>query len=156
MQRSHFCASIALAALGLAAVHPVQAQTIRASQPIRVAAPQPYTWASAVMGGVEYATGIVWNPKHPELLYSKNDTGSIYRLDRRRRRWVSLMDSIPWNESNLFVPLSIAPDANAPDTIYVAGGGSASGTFSRRPTAAGIGPAPIFLMTSSSIRPTRW
>lgn len=76
------------------------------------------------MGGVEYATGIVWNPKHPELLYSKNDTGGLYRLDRARRRWVPLMDSVPWNESNLFVPVSVALDANAPDTIYVAGGGS--------------------------------
>ena len=76
------------------------------------------------MGGVENATGIVWNPKHPELIYSRNDTGSIYRLERKNQRWVSLMDNIPWSQSNLFPSVSIGLDANNPKVLYSAGGGS--------------------------------
>lgn len=97
---------------------------IGVSAPVKVLAATPYRYGNAIMGGVEYATSIIFNPKRPALMYSRNDTGSIYQFDRKRERWVSLMDTIPWKWSNLFVADSFAVDANRPGTIYVAAGGS--------------------------------
>lgn len=97
---------------------------ITATTPVKLLAPQVYSWGNAIMGGVEYATGIVWNPKHPELLYTRCDTGGFFRLDRQNNRWVGMMDNIPWGLSNLFPCNSIGLDADHPDTLYVSAGGS--------------------------------
>jgi len=83
-----------------------------------------YVWKNAVIGGVKYCTNILFNPKHPEQMVSRNDTGGIYRYDRKAKKWVALMDNLPFSWSNLFVADSLALDANHPDTIYVAGGAS--------------------------------
>ncbi|MDQ2686665.1 MAG: glycoside hydrolase, partial [Armatimonadota bacterium] len=97
---------------------------ITMTAPVKVLAASPYQWSHAVMGGVEYATGIVWNPKHPELLYTRCDTGGFFRLDRKNDRWVPMMDNIPWGLSNLFPCCSIGLDADNSNTIYVSAGGS--------------------------------
>ena len=97
--------------------------------PVTLAAPETCTWKNAVMGGVEFATGIVFNPKRPELMYSRNDTGGVYRFDRAGKRWVQLMDSIPYRWSQLFVADSLAVDANNPNTLYVATGGGRWGNM---------------------------
>lgn len=81
------------------------------------------------MGGVEYATNVLFNPKKPELMYSRNDTGGVYRFDRRAARWIPLSDSIPFKWSQLYVADSLALDANDPDVLYVATGGGRWGSL---------------------------
>jgi len=97
--------------------------------PVVVVGQEHYEWKNALMGGVEFATGLVFNPKRPELMYSRNDTGGIYRFDRAAKRWVQLMDSIPWKWSQLFVADSLAVDANNPNILYVATGGGRWGNI---------------------------
>ena len=101
-----------------------QHKIIALAAPVRVIAPTPYVWKNAVIGGTEYVTNILFNPKHPELMFSRNDTGGIYRYDRAAQKWVPLMDGLPFSWTNLFVADSLALDANHPDTLYVAAGAS--------------------------------
>ena len=101
---------------------------ITPTAPVRVVGQAAYRWGNAVMGGVEYATGIVVNPKHPELLYTRADTGGFFQLDRKNNRWVALMDDIPWKWSQLFSVESFAVDANDPQVFYVDTGGGQWGS----------------------------
>lgn len=102
---------------------------ITPTAPVKLAVPIPYTWGSAVMGGVEYATGVVVNPKHPELLYTKCDTGGFFQLDRAHNRWVAKMDNIPWRWSQLFSVESLAVDASDPNVFYADTGGGRWGNL---------------------------
>lgn len=101
---------------------------ITSTAPVKVVGQAHYHWGNAVMGGVEYATGIVVNPKHPELLYTRADTGGFFQLDRKNNRWVALMDNIPWKWSQLFSVESFAVDANAPNVFYADTGGGRWGS----------------------------
>ena len=135
MTRSPFNALPLLSAvLGLAGLPTPRASAdgaavVAASPPVRLAAPAPYAWSSAVMGGVEYATGILVNPKHPELLYTRCDTGGFFQLDRAHDRWVAKMDTVPWKWSQLFSVESLALDANDPNVFYADTGGGRWGTL---------------------------
>ena len=97
--------------------------------PVRVTGQAAYTWSNAVMGGVEYATGIVVNPKRPDLLYTRSDTGGFFRLDRQRNRWIAMMDSLPWRWTQLFSVESLAVDANDPNVFYADTGGGRWGNL---------------------------
>ena len=89
-----------------------------------------YQWGNAIYGGVEYATGIVVNPKHPELLYSKADTGGFFALDRKNNRWRPMMDTLPWGlGSQLYSAESIAVDSNNPAVLYADTGGGQWGSL---------------------------
>lgn len=101
----------------------VQTQ-IQNSAPVKLIGAQPYKWKSAVMGGVEYATGYIWNPKNPSDLYLRADGGGIWKWNRGQNRWDALMDNLPYEWRNLQVADSFAVDPENPKTIYVAGGGS--------------------------------
>ena len=103
---------------------------ITPTPPVVKRAPETYEWGNAVYGGVEYATGIVINPKHPELLYSKCDTGGFFRLDRRNDRWLPMMDSLPWGlGTQLYSTESIAVDSNDPNVLYADTGGGQWGSL---------------------------
>ena len=102
---------------------------IKPTLPVKTLGRQPYHWGNAIMGGVEYATGIVVNPKHPELLYTRADTGGFFQLDRKNDRWTALMDTIPWKWSQLFSVESFAVDANNPNVFYADTGGGRWGSL---------------------------
>ena len=97
---------------------------ISQSAPVKLLAPTPYSWTSAVMGGVEFATGFVSNPSHPEDLYLRADGGGIWKWNRAANRWDALMDNLPFEWSNLQTVDSFAVDPFKRGTLYVAGGGS--------------------------------
>ncbi|MBC8136805.1 MAG: hypothetical protein H8F28_13050, partial [Fibrella sp.] len=98
---------------------------IRATEPVTVKPERPaYKWGSVVMGGVEYATGLVWSPAHPEALFLRADGGGIWRLDRKKRAWVPLLDQQTWKDRNLNTVDSLAVDPTNPRVLYIAGGGS--------------------------------
>jgi photosystem II stability/assembly factor-like uncharacterized protein len=104
--------------------NPNASAQIGASAPIRVLGLQPYKWRSLPTGGVEYATGLVWNPRHPQDLYLRADGGGIWKFDRKNTRWIALMDNLPWKWSNLTTVESIGVDANNRNVLYVAAGSS--------------------------------
>jgi xyloglucan-specific exo-beta-1,4-glucanase len=101
----------------------------RATAPVKKLTSQAYQWGNAVMGGVEYATGVVINPKHSELLYTRADTGGFFQLDRRNKRWRPMMDTIPWKWSQLYSAESLAIDANNPNIFYADTGGGRWGSL---------------------------
>ncbi len=83
----------------------------------------PYHWDNAIYGGVEYATGLIWSPTHPETVYLRADGGGVWRLNRAKHRWDSLSDQLTWKDRDLVTADSVAVDPSDPDTLYVAGGG---------------------------------
>ncbi|MBC8135956.1 MAG: hypothetical protein H8F28_08740, partial [Fibrella sp.] len=98
---------------------------LSATVPVVVKSDRPaYRWGNVIMGGVEYATGLVWSPKHPEALFLRADGGGIWRLDRKKRAWIPLMDQQTWKDRNLNTVDSIAIDPVDSRTLYVAAGGS--------------------------------
>jgi len=123
--RFFYVAALFCATLGAADAEAI----ITPTAPVKLAAPAPYAWGDAVMGGVEYATGVLVNPKHPELLYTRCDTGGFFQLDRAQNRWVAKMDTIPWKWSQLFSVESLALDANDPNVFYADTGGGRWGNL---------------------------
>ena len=92
--------------------------------PARVVGTQRYRWSPAVMGGVEYATGLVWPLHHPEVLLMRADGGGIWRLNRQTgTSWTNLSDGIGWNLGEFVTVDSVALDPDRPDSIYVSAGG---------------------------------
>ncbi len=100
------------------------AKAIGRSAPVIDLGQASYRWSSAVMGGVEYATGLIWNPRHPEALFLRADGGGCWRLERERRDfWRNLCDQVPWSMGELAGCESLAVDAASPDILYRSAGG---------------------------------
>ena len=109
-----------------AVAHDAQRDALQVTDgpPARVVGTQRYRWSPAVMGGLEYATGLVWPTRHPEVLLLRADGGGIWRLNRQGGgSWVNLSDGIGWNHGQFVTADSVAVDPDQPDSIYVSGGG---------------------------------
>ena len=99
------------------------------SAPVKVIGQEDYRWGQAIMGGVEYATGVVVDEKHPQRLFTRCDTGGFFQWDCGGKTWVAKMDSIPWNWSQLFSVESFAVDCNNPNVFYADTGGGRWGSL---------------------------
>lgn len=89
-----------------------------ASPPVQ----QPYVWKDVQMVGGGFVDGIVCHPTVKGLRYARTDMGGAYRWDDRVKRWISLLDWIPYDDLNLVGVESIAVDPHDPDRVYLACG----------------------------------
>src|SRR4030095_7168059 len=81
-----------------------------------------YTWRNVQIYGGGFVTGIIFNASEPNLVYARTDIGGAYRLDPATNRWVSLLDSISWDDWNLTGVISLATDSVNPNNVYIAAG----------------------------------
>ncbi|QNP68062.1 1,4-beta-glucanase [Streptomyces roseirectus] len=100
------------------------------------AAPLPYTWRNAVIGGTGFVTGVVFHPAVQGLAYARTDMGGAYRWDDAAARWIPLLDWASQADQNLLGVESVAIDPAHPDRVYLALGTytqswAGNGTFLR-------------------------
>ena len=81
-----------------------------------------YTWRNVEIVGGGFVPGIVFNQREPGLVYARTDIGGAYRFDRRRGRWVPLLDWVGWDRWGYSGVVSLATDAVDPDRLYLAVG----------------------------------
>ena len=99
------------------------AKRIGRTAPVTQLGAANYRWANALMGGVEYATGLMWNPRHPQALFLRADGGGCWRLDRERNfSWKNLCDATPWSQGDYAGCESLAIDSASPDILYRSAG----------------------------------
>ncbi|MEQ0564077.1 cellulose binding domain-containing protein [Amycolatopsis sp. NEAU-NG30] len=103
----------------LALVLPV-AVAVTVTAPESPAAPAPYTWRNAQIGGGGFVPGIIFNQAERGLVYARTDIGGAYRWDSGH--WVPLLDSVGWTDWGHNGVVSLATDAVDPNRVYVAAG----------------------------------
>ena len=57
-----------------------------------------YGWRNAEIVGGGFVPGIVFNQSERGLVYARTDIGGAYRCDKRRGRWIPLLDWIGWDD----------------------------------------------------------
>lgn len=87
---------------------------------------EPYNWKNVQIVGGGFVTGIIFHPKVKDIRYCRTDMGGAYRWDVDLERWVSMLDWITYDDSNLLGVESIAIDPNNPQTVYLS-----CGTYTR-------------------------
>ncbi len=81
---------------------------------------QSYFWKNVQMQGMGFVTGVVIQPKVPDLVYIRTDVGGCYRWDASSQSWTPLMDSFDRTTWPGGLE-SIAIDLSNPDVVYAAG-----------------------------------
>ncbi|NUT98667.1 MAG: xyloglucanase [Saccharothrix sp.] len=81
-----------------------------------------YAWRNAEIVGGGFVTGIVFSRREPGLVYARTDIGGAYRLDKRTKRWIPLLDWVDWDHYGHTGVISIATDEVDPDRVYAAVG----------------------------------
>ncbi len=84
--------------------------------------PGPYVWKSAQMVGGGFVDGIVFHPTEKNLRYCRTDIGGAYRWDEPSKQWISILDWVPYKDTNLMGVESIALDPGDPNRVYLACG----------------------------------
>ena len=86
-------------------------------------APQePYAWKSVPIVGGGFVDGIIFHPTEKNLRYARTDMGGCYRWNPKTKKWDSLLDWVPYKDTNLLGIESLAIDPNDPDALYLACG----------------------------------
>lgn len=75
-----------------------------------------------ISGSGCWVTGIVAQPKVPNLFYIRTDVGGCYRWDNAAGAWAPITDFIPLQQRYNYGCESIAVDPNDPNTVYIACG----------------------------------
>ncbi|WP_432570618.1 WD40/YVTN/BNR-like repeat-containing protein [Kineococcus sp. SYSU DK005] len=81
-----------------------------------------YRWRNVEIVAGGFVPGIVFSRAERGLAYARTDIGGAYRLDRRSRRWVPLLDWVGWDRWGWSGVLSIAADPVDADRVYAAVG----------------------------------
>ncbi|HEX3903690.1 MAG TPA: sialidase family protein, partial [Polyangia bacterium] len=102
--------------LGLAMLSALPARA--ADKPASV----PYTWKSVQIVGGGFVDGFVFHPTAKDVLYARTDIGGAYRRDPRTRRWIPMLDWVPYADLNLMGVESIAVDPSDASKVYLACG----------------------------------
>jgi photosystem II stability/assembly factor-like uncharacterized protein len=82
----------------------------------------PYTWKSVQIVGGGFVDGFVFHPRAKDVVYARTDIGGAYRRDPQTRRWVPMLDWVPYADLNLMGVESIAVDPSDPGKVYLACG----------------------------------
>jgi xyloglucan-specific exo-beta-1,4-glucanase len=87
----------------------------------------PYQWDNVAIGGGGYVTGLIIHPITPDLVYARTDVGGTYRWDPEEQSWIQLMNSISYEDKNLYGidGIAIAP---SDDQVLFAAAGMNKGT----------------------------
>jgi photosystem II stability/assembly factor-like uncharacterized protein len=83
---------------------------------------EPYQWKNVQIVGGGFVDGIIFHPRAKDVRYCRTDMGGAYRWDASAKRWVSMLDWIPYTDNNLVGVESIAVDPNDPLTVYLSCG----------------------------------
>ena len=83
----------------------------------------PYNWHNLPLGGMGFVTGIVVHPTEPDLVYVRTDVGGCYRWNEETKEFIQLCDQFPKDGPSIGID-GIALDANNPDVVYIATGGT--------------------------------
>lgn len=82
----------------------------------------PYNWKSVQMVGGGFVDGVVFHPTAKGLRYCRTDIGGAYRWDDRAKRYMPIMDWVPFPDLNFMGVESIALDPHDPSRLYLACG----------------------------------
>ncbi len=82
----------------------------------------PYTWKNVQIVGGGFVDGIIFHPSEPDLRYARTDMGGAYKWDPASRRWMPILDFMPYKDLNLMGVESIAVDPQDPQRVYMANG----------------------------------
>jgi photosystem II stability/assembly factor-like uncharacterized protein len=85
-------------------------------------ATQAYAWKNVSFVGGGFVTGIVFHPTARNVRYCRTDIGGAYRWSAEAKRWVPLLDWLPYEELNLMGVESVAVDPGDPDRVYLSCG----------------------------------
>ncbi|WP_260405556.1 fibronectin type III domain-containing protein [Paenibacillus sp. 598K] len=81
-----------------------------------------YRWDNVAIGGGGYVTGLAIHPETPDLVYARTDVGGAYRWDPLTQSWIQLLNSISYEDKNLYGIDAIAVDPSDDQVIYAAAG----------------------------------
>ncbi len=81
-----------------------------------------YRYRNLPIPGGGYVTGFIFHRKAKDVFYIRTDIGGVYRFDRSRERWVSLMDHVSMDDISETFPIAVALDDRYPERLYIACG----------------------------------
>lgn len=82
----------------------------------------PYQYRNLPVPGGGYATGFLFHPKQPGILYLRTDIGGSYRFDGDSKKWISLIDHVTMEDLSETYPIALAVDPEDPAKLYIACG----------------------------------
>lgn len=86
-----------------------------------------YTYKNLPIPGGGYVTGFLFHKKVPDVFYTRTDIGGVYRFDRKKEFWISLIDHVTMADLSETFPIAVALDDNHPERLYIACGVNKAG-----------------------------
>lgn len=83
---------------------------------------EQYTYKNLPIPGGGYVTGFLFHKKAQGVFYTRTDIGGVYRFDREKECWVSLIDHVTMADLSETFPIAVALDDNYPERLYIACG----------------------------------
>lgn len=81
-----------------------------------------YRYRNLPIPGGGYVTGFLFHRKVPDVFYTRTDIGGVYRFDRQKQCWVSLIDHVTMDDLSETFPIAVALDDDHPERLYIACG----------------------------------
>ncbi len=81
-----------------------------------------YHYRHLPIPGGGYVTGLLYHPTVDGLLYARTDIGGVYRFDREKETWVSLISHVTAKDLSETFPIALAVDGRYPERLYIACG----------------------------------
>ena len=88
---------------------------------------EQYIYKNLPIPGGGYVTGFLFHKKVPGVFYTRTDIGGVYRFDREKECWVSLIDHVTMADLSETFPIAVALDDNHPERLYIACGVNKAG-----------------------------
>lgn len=81
-----------------------------------------YQYRHLPIPGGGYVTGFLFHPTREGLLYTRTDIGGVYRFDREKSKWISLIPHVTMDDLSETNPIAMALDPARPERLYIACG----------------------------------
>ena len=88
---------------------------------------EQYTYKNLPIPGGGYVTGFLFHKKVPDVFYIRTDIGGVYRFDREKECWISLIDHVTMEDLSETFPIAVALDDKHPERLYIACGVNKAG-----------------------------
>ena len=88
---------------------------------------EQYIYKNLPIPGGGYVTGFLFHKKAPGVFYTRTDIGGVYRFDREKECWISLIDHVTMADLSETFPIAVALDDNHPERLYIACGVNKAG-----------------------------
>lgn len=86
-----------------------------------------YRYKNLPIPGGGYVTGLLFHRKARDVFYIRTDIGGVYRFDRDKECWVSLIDHVTMANLSETFPIAVALDDSHPERLYIACGVNKAG-----------------------------